>query len=200
MSDPRHHHSHGDPPPISAILVRLVDRAGERITMSEMVDVVGGRGFGVVLIVFALPETVPMIGLSLILAIPIGLVGAYMLVHGEVVVLPKRVRTWSIKRRHLESAVRRMLPVLRWAERKSRPRLSRLSSACRAQGAVCLLMSLILAFPMPGLNILAAFAVLGIGVGLLLRDGGIIAVAFGLAALAALGMVAVLVGAITLAT
>jgi hypothetical protein len=194
------HPIHSEPPPISTALARLVQQAGDRIRVGDMVDGVGGRGLGLVLIVFALPETIPMIGTSLILAIPIALVGGHMMVHGESVFLPRRVRSWTIKRKLLEPAVRRMLPLLRWAERKARPRFPRLTAACRTQGAVALLMAAILAIPIPGLNILAAFAVFGIGLGILFRDGRMIALAFTAAATATLGIAAILIGAITLAT
>jgi hypothetical protein len=186
--------------PISVLLSRLLERPGERIRLGEVADEVGGRGLGLVLLVLAIPETIPMIGTSLVLAIPIGMVGAYMLKHGEAVMLPGRIRNWSVKRTLLDSAIRRTLPLLRWAERKARPRLRRLSYACRAQGAVCLLMAVILAIPIPGLNLLAAFAVFGTGLGMLLHDGRIIALAFASAAVATLGMAAILIGAITLAT
>jgi hypothetical protein len=188
------------PPPISVLLADLVAEAGPHITLEEMGARMRGRGFGLILVVFSLPETIPLVGLSLILAIPIGLIGGYMLVHGEEVVLPARIRRWSIKRRHLEGAVVRMLPLLRRIERLARPRWLRLATACRLQGAVCLLMAVILAIPMPGTNILAAFGVFGTGLGMMLRDGRIVAAAFMSSALATLGMAAVLLGVIVLAT
>jgi len=190
----------GTPPPISRVLTDLVAQPGERISLGYMAERMRGRAFGMILLVFALPETIPMIGFSLILAIPIALVGGYMLVHGEEVVLPAWIRKRSIKRRHVEAAVVRMLPVLRWAERVSRPRWHRLAAACRLQGAVTLVMAVILALPIPGLNFLAAAGVFGTGLGMLLRDGRIIAVAFTSAAIAAAGTAAVLMGIVVLAT
>lgn len=190
----------GATPPISEILTDLVAQASERISLGEMAERMRGRGFGMMLLVFALPETIPMVGLSLILAIPIALVGGYMLAHGEEVVLPGWIRRRSIKRRLVEAAVVRMLPVLRWAERVSRPRWPRLAGACRLQGAVTLVMAVVLALPIPGLNFLAAVGVFGTGLGMLLRDGRIIAIAFASAALAAAGTAAVLLGIVALAT
>jgi hypothetical protein len=190
----------GAPPPISTILTELVAEAGERISLGEMAERMRGHAFGMILLVFALPETIPMVGFSLILAVPIGLVGAYMVVHGQEVKLPGWIRRRSIKRRHLEAAVVRMLPLVRWAERVSRRRWPRLASACRFQGAVTVAMSVVLALPIPGLNLLAAAAVFGIGLGMILRDGRIIALAFASAALATAGMAAVLLGVVVLAT
>lgn len=184
--------------PISAILTELVERAGERISLGEVVDGMKGRAFGLALVVFALPETIPMIGLSLLLAIPIAVIGGYMLAHGEEVPLPAWLRNRSIRTAHIRAAVTRMLPALRWAERTARPRWSRLATACRLQGAVCVAMAIVLAVPIPGINILAAFAVFGTGLGMLLRDGRIVAAAFGSAALAALGMAGVLLGIVAL--
>jgi hypothetical protein len=190
----------GAPPPISEILTDLVARAGERISLGEMAEEMRGRAFGMILVVFALPETIPMVGFSLILAIPIALIGGYMLFHGEEVVLPGWIRKRSIKRRHVRAAVVKMLPILRWAERVSRHRWLRLASACRLQGAVTVVMAVVLALPIPGLNFLAAIGVFGTGLGMLLRDGRIMAFAFASAALAAAGTAAVLLGIVALAT
>lgn len=190
----------GSPQPISEVLSELVAHAGERISLGELAERMRGRAFGMILIVFALPETVPMIGFSLILAIPIALVGGYMLVHGEEVLLPAWIRNRSIRRRHLAAAVDRMLPVLRRIERLSRPRWLRIASACRLQGAVSLLMAVVLAIPIPGVNFLAAMAVFGTGLGMILRDGRIIAIAFTSATLATAGTAAVLLGLVVLAT
>jgi hypothetical protein len=190
----------GATPPVSKILTDLVAQAGERISLGDMAERMRGRAFGMILVVFALPETIPMIGLSLILAIPIALVGGYMLAHGEEVVLPGWIRRRSIKRRLVEAAVVRMLPVLRWAERVSRPSWPRLAGACRVQGAVTLVMAVVLALPIPGLNFLAAVGVFGTGLGMLLRDGRIIAIAFASATVAAAGTAAVLLGIVALAS
>jgi hypothetical protein len=190
----------GSPRPISTILTELVAEAGERISLGEMADRMRGRAFGMILLVFALPETIPMIGFSLILAIPIALVGGYMVAHGEEVVLPAWIRRRSVKRRHVAAAVLKVLPVLRWIERGSRPRWLRLASACRLQGAVTLAMAVVLALPIPGVNFLAAVGVFGTGLGMILRDGRIIAVAFAFATLAAAGTIAVLLGIAVLAS
>jgi hypothetical protein len=185
---------------ISRILTELADDPAERVTLGELLARTRGRAFGLILVVFALPETIPMVGFSLILAIPIALVGGYMLAHGEEVALPGWVRRLSMKRKHVRAAVIRMLPVLRWAERVSRPRWLHLAGACRLQGAVVVLMAIVLALPIPGLNFLAAAGVFGTGLGMLLRDGRIVAVAFGSAALAGVGTAAVLLGLVVLAT
>jgi hypothetical protein len=186
--------------PISVILTDLLARAGDRISLGEIAEEMGGRASGLALLVFALPETIPMIGLSLILAVPIAMVGGYMVAHGEEVSLPGWLRRRSIRRALVEAAVDRMLPVVRWVEQRSRPRWTRLARACRLQGAVSLVMAIVLAFPMPGVNILAAFGVFGTGLGMLLRDGRIIAIAFVFAALAATGLAGLLLGILALAS
>lgn len=190
----------GAPPPVSTILTELVAEAGERISLGEMAERMRGRAFGMILLVFALPETIPLIGFSLILAIPIALVGGYMVVHGEEVVLPAWIRRRAVKRRHVAAAVGKVLPVLRWVERRSRPRWLRLASACRLQGAVTLGMAVVLALPIPGVNFLAAIGVFGTGLGMILRDGRVIAIAFAFATLAAAGAAGVLLGVVALAT
>jgi hypothetical protein len=58
----------------------------------------------------------------------------------------------------------------------------------------------VLALPIPGVNFLAAVGVFGTGLGMILRDGRIIAVAFAFATLAAAGTIAVLLGIAVLAS
>lgn len=185
---------------ITDILTDLAHRQEERLTLGEVAGRMRGRAYGLILLVLALPEVIPMIGLSLILAIPIALVSGHMLVRGNEMALPGFLRNRSVKRAYLRNPLARASRVLGWLERISRPRWPRLATATRLQGAVCVVMSVILALPVPGLNILAAFGVFGTGLGVLQRDGVIVAIAFGSATLAAAGMAAVTLGIVTLAT
>jgi hypothetical protein len=145
------------------------------------------------LLLIALPETIPMVGLSLILATPVFFIGILMVRHGPSFPLPLWLGRRTLKRSLLTKTIDRTLPVIRRLDRLLKPRWTRLVEAGRLQGAVCVVMSVVLAVPFPGPNILAAFAVAGIGLGILQQDGRAIAAALGMAGLTLL----VIAGAVT---
>lgn len=187
------------PPPTSELVRELRDLGeGETVTLGEIGNALKGRAYGLVLLALALPELIPMVGLSVVLAAPILVIDAYMVWHGRETTLPRWVQRRSIKRSRLETAIDKSLPMLRRLDRVSRPRWHALAGATRPQGVVCILMAVVLAVPIPGVNILAAFGVAGIGVGMLQHDGVVIALAFASSVLAAGGAVAVFTGAAAL--
>jgi hypothetical protein len=164
-----------------------------RITLHEIAAATEGRSHGLMLLLIALPETIPMIGLSLILAAPVFLIGVLMVRHGPSFPLPRWLGRRTLKRSLLNKTIHRTLPALRRLDRLLKPRWTRLVEAGRLQGVVCVLMAVVLAVPFPGPNILAAFSVAGIGLGILQHDGMAIAAAMGMAVLTLL----VIAGAVT---
>lgn len=189
------------PPPTSKLLERLRNAGdGEKITLGEVLDASQGRAHGVLLLALALPETIPMIGVSAVLATPIFIVGAAMLIRGTDPSVPGWVQRRTIKRKYVDTAVRKTRRIARWLDRVSRPRSPRLAAAGRVQGGICVLMAVVLAIPVPGINIVAAFSVAAVGVGILQRDGLLIGAAAVLAVVAAAGVIAVFTGAWSLVT
>lgn len=155
----------------------------ERISFSEITAATEGRAHGLLLLLLALPETIPMIGFSLILAIPVFLIGVLMVRHGPSFPLPRWLGRRTMKRSLLDKTIDHTLPTLRRLDRILKPRWTRVAEAGRLQGTVCILMAVVLAVPIPGINIMAAFAVAGMGLGILQHDGRTIAVASGVALL-----------------
>jgi hypothetical protein len=170
---------------------------GDRISLGEIADITGGRAFGLLLLILALPETIPMIGLSAILAAPIFVLGGALLIRGDDPSIPGWVRDRSVPREKVRGAIRRTRRVVAWLDRVSRPRWPRMANAARLQGAVCILMAVVLAIPIPGINIVAALAVALTGVGILQRDGLVTAAAAVAALAAAFGFALVGLGAWT---
>jgi hypothetical protein len=190
-----------DLPPTSELLEGIREQGGdERLSLGEVVEATKGRAHGLILVILALPEAIPMVGLSAILAVPIFVLGGIMAVRGSNPPIPEWVRERSIPRDKADGAIRRTVPAIRWLERFSRPRWSRFAEAGRLQGMVCLVMAVVLAIPIPGVNIMAAFAVAGIGLGILQGDGLLILIAAVVGLLAVIAFVAVLTGAWGLVT
>lgn len=182
-------------PPTAELLQALRDRGGgERITLGEIAEATAGRAHGLMLLLLALPETIPMVGLSAVIALPIAVIGGHMALYGAEAPLPRWLRERSIRRSLVEAAIDKAMPVIRWLDRISRPRWPALAEAHRLQGAICVVLAVVLAAPIPGINILAAFGVAGIGLGMLQRDGLVVAAALVSAGLALAGTAGVLVG------
>ncbi len=186
----------GETPSTGDLLKKIEEMEGEdQMPIEEITKVIGGRAHGLVLLILSLPETIPMVGLSAILAAPILILGVVLVIRGADPPVPEWVRRRSLPRKKVQGAIRRTRPVVRWLDRVVRPRWNRLATAGRLQGAICIVMALLLAIPIPGVNILAAAAVAGVGLGILQRDGLVVAIASGAALLALLGFGAVVAGA-----
>jgi hypothetical protein len=186
----------GETPSTGELLGKIEEMEGEsQMSIGEITEVIGGRAHGLVLLILSLPETIPMVGLSAILAAPILILGVVLVIRGADPPVPDWVRRRSLPREKVQGAIRRTRPVVRWLDRVVRPRWTRLATAGRLQGTICIVMALLLAIPIPGVNILAAAAVAGVGLGILQRDGLVVAMAGGAALLALLGFGAVVAGA-----
>jgi hypothetical protein len=188
-----------DTPSTGDLLEKIEEIDGEsQMPIGEITEVIGGRAHGLVLLVLSLPETIPIVGFSAILAAPILILGVALVIRGADPPVPEWVLRRSFPRAKVRSAIRRTRRVVAWLDRVARPRWHRLATAGRLQGAICILMALLLAIPIPGVNILAAAAVAGVGLGILQRDGLVVAVAGGTALLALVAFGAVVAGAWTL--
>jgi len=168
---------------------------GDKLGVGEITEVIGSRAHGLILLVLALPETIPMVGLSAILAAPIFVIGVVLVVKGADPPVPGWVRNRSLPRDKVQGAIRRLRRIVQWLDKVLRPRWSRLARAGRLQGLICVVMAILLAIPVPGINILAAGAVAGIGLGILQRDGLVIGIAGVLAVVATVGFGFVMSGA-----
>jgi hypothetical protein len=179
----------------SELLVSLRDRDDvDQLTIGDVATAMEGRTAGVIFVLFGLPETIPMVGFSAILATPIFVAGLALAIRGDGAWVPGWVKRKTLAHHRLQRAIDRGLPLLRRLERVSRPRWPLLAGAHRLHGIVCMLLALVLAVPIPGLNILSAFGVVGTGVGIIQRDGLLIAIASAVSVVAVAGSVVVLTG------
>lgn len=187
--------SRSDPIPTSEFLLSLPRRGeGEKVTLGELVDSAGTRAYGFALLLFALPEALPLpvVGLTAIVALPVGLLGAYMAVMGTERPLPGWLRRRSIKRSLLQAAVAKAAPMFERIERITRPRWQRLAEAGRPLGLMCLVLAAVVALPIPFGNMPPALCIVGIAFGMVQRDGRIVAGGLAAACLTLLGMAVLL--------
>jgi hypothetical protein len=153
----------GTAPPqgtLSDVLQWLAHEPGrERITMRDLIDVLGDRALGALMFFFAFPNVLPMPpGVSAVLGTPLVFL-AVQLMFGQRPWLPAVMARRSMS--HADFALL-LRPRLVWL---SQPPVEYLL------GAVCLLLALVLALPIPLGNVLPALAISMLSLALLQRDG-----------------------------
>ena len=182
---------------ISAVLRSLLEDNEDRsFTVEKISKAMGSSSFGASLLVFSIPEVVPLPvpGLSAVVALPTATIAAQMIAGYREVRLPKWLLKRKVPRKALEKAIRAVLPVLERAERTTRARGRWVTHPVtqRLLGVFLFLLALIIALPVPGTNVPPALGVFITGLGMAERDGLAIAlgVLVGLASMALIGGVA----------
>lgn len=182
---------------IGEALTRLgAGDADGRARLGEMLDGLGKKGYGLVLLMLALPNLTPgpsLPGFSTVFGVPMVIVAAQMMAGRERVWLPRWLAGVEVPRKRLTAVIGHALPMIRRVERVLRPRWPELAGPDWAQlaGLACMIMAVLLSLPIPIFSMLPAVAVALVALGLLAHDGA--AVAVGLAAsLATLGVFAAL--------
>jgi hypothetical protein len=161
---------------ISEILTELAAAAGPRVRLRDLVNALGDRAFGLLILVFALPNavglgTIP--GLSTVFGVPQMFIAAQMALGWHKPWLPDWVLEQSLDRGDFRKVVDKSTPYLQRAEKLLLPRWAFMSSyfAERLLGIVFLVMATIVALPIPGGNWPPAVAMAFISIGLVERDG-----------------------------
>jgi hypothetical protein len=157
-------------PNLSAVLAKFAaSEARDRATIFDLIGAMGDRAFGALLICFAIPNMLPVPGISTVMAIPLLYLSTQLIAGRSAPRLPRTVAPRAVKWRHFE----RLLPWIARAERLSYPRLPLLVSSTveRAIGMATLVFSLVLLLPIPFGNMLPAAAIALFGLALLQKDG-----------------------------
>ncbi len=188
-------------PRLSGMLREMAGRAAERITFADIAETFGSRAIGAMMLLFAIPNIIPLPpGSSAVFGAPLILIAAQLVIGRRTLWLPGFVARRSIRTADFKWIVDRILPRLRWVERMLLPRYQVLFSpvGTRFIGLVCLLLAVILFLPIPLANMLPGAAISILALSLLARDG--IAWAVGmLGAIASVAIVAAVSGAAWLA-
>jgi hypothetical protein len=169
---------------VADALGAALDRAEtDALPLGGILDAFGERAFGLMLILLSLPNCLlapPVV--ATVTAGPIGFLGVQMLAGRRRPWLPDAMRRWSLPvpalRRVLAAAGRR----LRRVEAFGRPRAPAAigPAAERLAGLFALLAALIVLLPVPGTNVLPAFSLVLLSLGLMRRDGALYLLGLGL--------------------
>ncbi|MFZ5609908.1 MAG: exopolysaccharide biosynthesis protein [Pseudomonadota bacterium] len=173
----------------SALLARLVaSPEGAPLTLGGLAASLGDRGFGLVMLAFALPNAFPMPpGVSTVTGIPLFILALEMALGLPNLWLPRFLRRRPLPHAGLAKALLKAQPFLQRFERLSRPRLLVLT-ALPGQvvlGLVALVLATILVLPIPLVgNWPPGVALTVLALALIERDGLLLLLGYGLAAIA----------------
>jgi hypothetical protein len=181
------HSSQRRPLPLSERLALIVAADGpDPLSFTDLAAQLHGRAWGGLLLIFAAINLLPLPpGTSVFFAIPILIVSAQMVAGRESPWFPRRIDKRGVKKSELQRLVDKMGWVEVRVERIFRPRLARLTGATAARliGAVCFLLALVAAIPIPLFHMAPAAAIVLFGLALIYRDGALVIVAAGAAVL-----------------
>lgn len=190
--------------PVSWLLVEFAATwPADRVRLGDVVAVLGDRAFGLLLLLFALPNVVPspFIGQSGLFGVPMVFFSIQFVIGMPRPWIPSWLAERSVATADFVSAVSKVVPWLRRVERLLRPRLAWTCGAFaeRVLAGLFLILSVILALPIPLVNIMPAIAIALMALGLIEHDGLAIGAGVGMAVasiIAAMAVVGSAVGAL----
>jgi hypothetical protein len=179
---------------ILAILARA--HRGPRIAVGDLAGALGERGFGLWILLLALPNALPgpaIPGFSAVFALPMLALAVQIVLGRSEPRLPRWLLRRSIASTAFASFVTKASPLLVRAERWLRPRPIWLTGrrGSRFLGLGLAALSAVLALPIPFCNWLPAVALSLVGLAMMEEDGHAILVGLGLGLLGCLWLAAV---------
>jgi len=163
--------------PTSRVLDALLDEAtADRVSLGWLMDRLGERSFGIVLLLLAflalMPGVSPVAGILL-------MIPAFQMMRAHAgPVFPGRLACQRFETRRLVAIVRRAVPLLRYLERFIYPRWTTpFETTRRLVGGVVLLVSLTLFVPVPLSNIPPAVLISLVAFAYLEEDGALLSLA-----------------------
>lgn len=154
----------------------------------------GDRAFGAMMLIFALPNILPLPpGTSAFLGAPIVLFSGQLALGYRRPWVPRWLAARSMTSADFRAIVERILPVMERGERLLHPRLMMLTARPAEQllGALCFILAVVLALPIPLGNLLPGLSISIIALGLIEHDGlaivvgvviGVVSLAIGIVA------------------
>lgn len=146
---------------------------GDTITVGDLTRLLGDRAFGMLLLLLALPNIIPLPGLSTAVGVPMILLGAQLALGWPAPRLPRRLNNVAFKRETLLAVLAKAKPYVERVERRVRPRLLSLVEGPgeRLAGAAVMILAAVLSLPIVFGNLPPAAAIALIALGLIENDG-----------------------------
>lgn len=165
------------------------------VTLGAIADRLGARAFGFVILIAALPMIIPSVpGLSTVFGLLILATALQIAVGRRRIRLPARLRRYGLSSAKVRTVVTKALPAIGRIERVVRARWMPLTrgTVLNAVGGLMVVLAVVMALPIPGANPPPAIACALMAIGILERDGVVVAIGI-IAGLAALAFTASLV-------
>lgn len=182
----------------SQVLHRLsIGKPDDKVTFGQMLDALGERGFGLLLIILAIPNLLPfpgVPGVSFATGMAILYLAIQLILAKEEPALPAWISRKSFSRGQLSRFIVKTRPFLRWLEKPIRPRWTPVVAGFgeRLIGVMALIHAVTLALPIPMGNLPQAVALILFALALIELDG-LMAILGYLASLAAMAWLAAVV-------
>lgn len=169
---------------IETVLRRLAAGPDDgRVTLGALFAMLDRRAYGFALLLLAAPNLTPgpsLPGFSTLFGLPAIFIATQMMLGRGQPWLPDPLARLSLPRRRLAKLIERALPLIVRLDRLLRPRLHPFTRLCggRWAGFVALVQSVLLALPIPVYSMAPAAALLFIALGVIGRDGVVLACGF----------------------
>jgi hypothetical protein len=193
----------GDAPRTGALSDRISDALGDTdLTLGELTEVLDDGSFALVLMVLLLPSALPIPtgGVTHVLELAALLVAGQLALGRDELWLPSRIARHQLGSTFKEKGAPKVVGVVRWFERFTRPRGARVLATRPARmllgvALVIFVLGAFLSPPFSGLDTLPSLGVVVVSIGLLVGDGLVVALgmaigASGLALVLTLGSLA----------
>ena len=158
---------------------------GEEIAVADVMDTIGQRAFGPLLLVPGLVVLSPIAGIPGVGAaagVVIILIASQLLIGNDSFWLPKFIRKRAVERERLQKSVKKMRPVARVVDKVLQPRLDFLTREPATYGvaATCIVLALMLPVLdfVPFTALIPAAAITAFGLALIAHDGVVAVGAF----------------------
>lgn len=161
----------------SELLKRIYDLPPrETISIGEFITLLGDRSFALVILIFSLPNSLPVPGIpgfSTITGLPILFIAFQMLMGRDSIWLPKKIAAKNFSYNFLRKIIKKALPVIVYIEKFLHPRMLGIcnNNGERVIGLFIAMMAFILTLPIVGGNFLPGAAISLMALALLENDG-----------------------------
>ena len=160
---------------LSEELQGLLQTDGESLSVGQLVERVGDRGFGLLLLVLSLPSAlpVPAAGYSVPFGILLVVLALQMLIGKTRPVFPKRLERVTLSKGTAERLLNGAAWIFKRLEWIVRPRMRWVGkrAGLTFMGLLVMAMAILMMIPIPMTNTFPAFVIFLIGVGLTEEDG-----------------------------
>lgn len=156
-----------------ALLQIVRNFPNERISLQDLLDGLGERSFGFLLLLFGIACAIAPPGFATIFSLPLLLFALQMVAGYDSPWLPRAIGARSFAKTDLEATIKRAVPAMRWVERICKPRFEFLVGELgeRLLGVLVFILTIVIALPGPGTNFPPGVAIAFMSIAIIERDG-----------------------------